>query len=63
MGAFHFVKEIGNYNREVRQKNKEAEAANELATDPRNSLWEEKEGFDAPKGPFVLRASFFRSFP
>ena len=26
MGAFHFVKEIGNYNREVRQKNKEAEA-------------------------------------
>ena len=31
MGAFHFVKEIGNYNREVRQKNKEAEAANEPA--------------------------------
>ena len=31
MGAFHFVKEIGNYNRGIRQKNKEAEAANEPA--------------------------------
>ena len=31
MGAFHFVKEIGNYNRDIRQKNKEAEAANEPA--------------------------------
>jgi DNA polymerase III subunit alpha len=31
MGAFHFVKEIGNYNRAIRQKNKEAEAANEPA--------------------------------
>ena len=31
MGAFHFVKEIGNYNRSIRQKNKEAEAANEPA--------------------------------
>jgi len=29
MGAFHFVKEIGNYNRAIRQKNKDAEAANE----------------------------------
>ena len=31
MGAFHFVKEIGNYNRAIRQKNKDAEAANEPA--------------------------------
>ena len=31
MGAFHFVKEIGNYNRAIRQKNKDAEAANEAA--------------------------------
>ena len=31
MGAFHFVKEIGNYNRAIRQKNKDAEAANEVA--------------------------------
>ena len=31
MGAFHFVKEIGNYNRDIRQKNKDAEAANEPA--------------------------------
>jgi len=31
MGAFHFVKEIGNYNRAIRQKNMDAEAANEPA--------------------------------
>jgi DNA polymerase-3 subunit alpha len=31
MGAFHFVKEIGNYNRAIRQKNKAAEEANEPA--------------------------------
>ena len=31
MGAFHFVKEIGNYNRAIRQKNKDADAANEAA--------------------------------
>jgi len=31
MGAFHFVKEICNYNRAIRQKNKDAEAANEPA--------------------------------
>ena len=31
MGAFHFVKEIGNYNREIRQQNKEAIVRNEPA--------------------------------
>ena len=30
MGAFHFVKEIGNYNREIRQQNKESVARDEL---------------------------------
>ncbi|MDA8847796.1 DNA polymerase III subunit alpha [Flavobacteriaceae bacterium] len=31
MGAFHFVKEIGNYNREIRQQNKESIVRNEPA--------------------------------
>ena len=31
MGAFHFVKEIGNYNRDIREKNKLALEANEPA--------------------------------
>ena len=31
MGAFHFVKEIGNYNRDIRKKNKLALEANEPA--------------------------------